>query len=580
MEGSYTRGAEGMTEQSGLTLRWPDGSLTESQLKAIVGRGAPFELVEEVVSGTPLCVFAHRHHSLGEVLSSAADQFGERPYVVFSDREFTYSSMVPTVATVARQLEDRYGLGKGDRVALASASCAEYVIAMWAAFSLGAIVVALNGWWTGAEMSYALELTAPHVILGDRRRLARLEGYDIGSAPIGVFEDGAIDLDPDPDVRLPDARVHEDEPCLMLFTSGTTGRSKAAVLSHRNNIHFGQALLLGGAEMAIRAPSQPPASPSGPGCVISSMPLFHTSGLSGQLIAGMFTGTTTVFPEPGRWQEDVHLELTQKYKATMWSVVPTQLWRLLEWPELDRYDLSSLQRVAGGGSVWPPELLRALEERLPNVQRTVGYGMTETTSCGTSLKSAATFDHPDSIGQPGPTVEVQIRDPLRNEVLAEGDVGEICLRSAGTFLGYWQDPEATRAVLEVDGWYHTGDHGFIRDGFVYLGGRRTDLIIRAGENIYPVEIENRLIEHADILETAVVGAPHPTLGEEVHAFVVRRPGSDIDEEAVRSWVAQVLAAFKVPSRVHFVESLPHNAAGKVMKHLLQQPEQSSRFIPE
>jgi acyl-CoA synthetase (AMP-forming)/AMP-acid ligase II len=571
-----------MTEQSGLTLRWPDGSLTESQLEAIVGRGAPFELVEELVSGAPLCVFAQRHHNLRELLTSAADRFGERPYVVFSDREFSYSSMASTVATVARQLQHRYGVGKGDRVALASASCAEYVVTMWAAFSLGAIVVALNGWWTGAEISYALELTSPQVILGDRRRLQRMEDYDMGSAPVGVFEDGALDLEPDTNVGLPDVAVDEDEPCLMLFTSGTTGRSKAAVLSHRNNIHFGQALLLGGAEMAIRALSQgpPPAAPSSPGCVISSMPLFHTSGLSGQLIAGMFTGTTTVFPEPGRWREDVHLELTQTYKATMWSVVPTQLWRLLEWPELDRYDLSSLQRVAGGGSVWPPELLRALEERLPQVQRTVGYGMTETTSCGTSLKSAATFDHPDSIGQPGPTVEIQVRDPVGNQVLAEGEVGEICLRSAGTFLGYWQDPGATKAALETDGWYHTGEHGFIRGGFVYLGGRRSDLIIRGGENIYPVEIENRLIEHEDILETAVVGAPHPTLGEEVDAFVVRRPGSDIGEEDVRSWVAQALAAFKVPSRVHFVESMPHNAAGKVMKHLLRQPEQPNRFVPE
>ncbi len=383
-------------------------------------------------------------------------------------------------------------------------------------------------------------------------------------------------------MTLPDVPVDEDEPALMLFTSGTTGRSKAAVLSHRNNIHFGQALLLGGAEMYVRALSQgaAPAPPASSGCVISSMPLFHTSGLSGQLIAGMFTGITTVFAEPGRWREDVHLELTQKHRATMWSVVPTQLWRLLEWPELDRFDLSSLQRVAGGGSVWPPELLRALEQRLPAVQRTVGYGMTETTSCGTSLKSAATFDHPDSIGQPGPTVEIQIRDPSDNVVLAEGEVGEICLRSAGTFLGYWQDPEATRSVLEADGWYHTGDHGFIRDGFVYLGGRRSDLIIRGGENIYPVEIENRLIEHPDILEAAVVGAPHPTLGEEPHAFVVRRPGTAVGEEDVRSWVAAELAAFKVPNKVAFVPSLPHNAAGKVMKHLLQQPEQSSRFVPE
>jgi acyl-CoA synthetase (AMP-forming)/AMP-acid ligase II len=571
-----------MTEQPGLTLRWPDDSLTESQLAGIAGPGAPFELVDEVVSGAPLRVFARRHHSLGELLASAADRFGEQPYVVFSERTFTYAGMVPTVATVARQLQARYGVGKGDRVALASASCAEYVMTMWAAFSLGAIVVALNGWWTGAEISHAIDLTSPHVILGDRRRLERLEGYDIGAAPVGVFEDGAVDLHPAPGASLPDVAVDEDEPCLMLFTSGTTGRSKAAVLSHRNNIHFGQALLLGGAEMAVRAPSDgpPPAAPPSPGCVISSMPLFHTSGLSGQLIAGMFTGTTTVFPEPGRWREDIHLELTEKHKATMWSVVPTQLWRLLEWPELDRYDLSSLQRVAGGGSVWPPELLRALEERLPNVQRTVGYGMTETTSSGTSLKSAATFDHPDSVGQPGPLVEIQIRHPSTNEVLAEGDIGEICLRTAGTFQGYWRDPEATRAVLEADGWYHTGDHGFIRDGFVYLGGRRADLIIRGGENIYPVEIENRLIEHADILEAAVVGAPHPTLGEEVDAFVIRRPGSTVTEGDVRSWVAQVLAAFKVPSRVHFVESMPHNAGGKVMKHLLAEPGQSSRFVPE
>jgi acyl-CoA synthetase (AMP-forming)/AMP-acid ligase II len=135
-------------------------------------------------------------------------------------------------------------------------------------------------------------------------------------------------------------------------------------------------------------------------------------------------------------------------------------------------------------------------------------------------------------------------------------------------------------VLEAQGWYHTGDHGFIRDGFVYLGGRRADLIIRGGESIYPVEIENRLIAHADLLETAVVGAPHATLGEEVHAFVVRRPGSEIGEEDVRAWVAHALAPFKVPSQVHFVESMPHNAAGKVMKHLLTEPQESSRFVPE
>jgi acyl-CoA synthetase (AMP-forming)/AMP-acid ligase II len=571
-----------MTERSGVTLRWPGGSLTDSQLQTITGPGAPFELVEEVVAGAPLRVFAQRHHSLREVLLSAADRFGDRPYVVFSGREFSFDSTVSSVASVARQLQSRYGLGQGDRVALASASCAEYVITMWAAFSLGAVVVAINGWWTGAEMASALALTTPDVVLGDRRRLERLQGHDVSGVAIGAFEDGAIDLHKEPTVGLPDIPVGEDDPCLMLFTSGTTGRAKAAVLSHRNNIHFGQALLLGGAESALRslADGVAPVAAPRPGCVVSSMPLFHTSGLSGQLVAGMFTGMTTVFPEPGRWQEAAHLELTQRYGATMWSVVPTQLWRLLDWPDLDHYDLSSLQRVGGGGSVWPPELLRKLEQRLPGVQRTIGYGMTETTSCGTSLRGSATFDHPDSVGQPGPTVEIQVRDPASNEVLGESQVGEICMRSAGTFLGYWRDPDATRAVLEDDGWYHTRDHGHVRDGFVYLEGRRTDLIIRGGENIYPVEIENRLIEHADILEAAVVGSPDPVLGQQVHAIVVRRPGSAIEEGEVRSWVAQALAAFKVPSKIDFVESMPHNATGKVMKHLLQEPERPTRFVPE
>jgi acyl-CoA synthetase (AMP-forming)/AMP-acid ligase II len=571
-----------MTERSGVTLRWPDGSLSESQLQAIIGPGAPFELVDEVVGGAPLRVFATRQHDLGRVLVAAAERFGERPYVIFSGREFSFSSTVATVASVARQLQSRYGLGPGDRLALASASCAEYVMTMWAAFSLGAVVVALNGWWTGAEMADALALTTPSVVLGDRRRLERLAGHPLGGLPVEVFEDGAVDLEPGGDGTLPNVPIDEDDPCLMLFTSGTTGRSKAAVLSHRNNIHFGQALLLGGAATALqaRAAGGAPAGAPNPGCVVSSMPLFHTSGLSGQLVAGMFSGITTVFPEPGKWREDVHLQLTERYQATMWSVVPTQLWRLLDWPDLVTYDLTSLQRVGGGGTVWPPELLRTLEERLPGVQRTIGYGMTETTSCGTSLRGPATFDHPDSVGQPGPTVEIQARDPLSNEVLGEGEVGEICMRSAGTFLGYWKDPEATEAVLEKDGWYHTRDHGYIRDGFVYLEGRRTDLIIRGGENIYPVEIENRLVEHVDIVEAAVVGVPHPSLGQEVHAVVVRRPGSAIGAEEVRSWVSQELAAFKVPSQVEFVDSMPHNAAGKVMKHLLQQPDQPSRFVSE
>lgn len=572
----------GREPTSGVTLRWPDATLAADQLQSLIGPGAPFELVEKMVAGTPVTLFANRPTSLRDVLIGAAQRMGDRPYLIFPRRTLTFASTLEAVGAVAHRLEERYGVGPGDRVALASASCAEYVLTLWATICLGGVAVALNGWWTGDEMAYGIGLTTPKVVLGDRRRLERLEGIDLGGVPLGIFEEGAVDTEAGGDTRLPEVAIDEEDPCLILFTSGTTGRSKGATLSHRNNIHFGMAMFLGGAESMLQAAAAGATSGGSPdpGCSIAAMPLFHNSGLNGQLLSGAFTGLTTVFPEPGRWREDVHLELTERYRATMWSVVPAQLWRLLEWPDLDRYDLSSVQRVAGGASVWPPELLRTLEERLPGVQRHIGYGATETAAMGTSLKGEATFEHPDSIGQPGPTVELQVRDPASGHVLGEGDVGEICLRTAGIFMGYWEDPEATKAVLDPDGWYHTGDFGYIRQGFVYLGGRRTDLIIRGGENVYPVEVENRLVEHPDIVEAAVVGTPHPTLGQEVKAFVVVRHGAELTDDEVRRFVGAALAAFKVPSHIEWVPALPRNAAGKVLKLQLEQPEQPSRFVPE
>jgi acyl-CoA synthetase (AMP-forming)/AMP-acid ligase II len=282
------------------------------------------------------------------------------------------------------------------------------------------------------------------------------------------------------------------------------------------------------------------------------------------------SGMTIVYPPPGRWREDVHLELTERHRATMWSLVPTQLWRLLDRPDLDRYDLSSLRIVGGGSSVWAPELLRKLEERLPQVRPGLGtgWGMTESNGSGTSLRSDSTYEHPDSIGNAAPTVELEVRDPATGEALPEGEVGEICVRMAALFLGYWNNDEATRAALSDDRWYRTGDFGHIVDEFVYLEGRRGDLIIRGGENVYPAEIEIRLVEHPGVAEVAVVGVDHPTLGQEVKAYVVPREGSSLSHDAVRAFAAETLAPYKVPAYVEFVDALPHNAAGKVLKHLL------------
>ena len=566
-----------------MTLTWPNPSLSEELRLALVGQGAPFELVEEDVLGTRMAVFADRPRTIVEILRGGADRFAGRPYVVFPERQLTFDAVIGPVAAVARSLRDTYGVRRGDRVAICSANCIEFVLTFWAVTVLGGVTVALNGWWTGPEMAYALGLTEPKLLLGDRRCLDRLSGIDLPGLPRVLFEEDFAALETAGDgADLPDVDIEEDDPFLILFTSGTTGRPKGAMISHRSNIHFGLATRLGGAEgMATAQGAQPPPPPSLP-CSISASPMFHVAGLNCSLVLAPMNGLTIVYPPAGKWSEASQLELTQKYGATTWSLVPTQLWRLLDWPALGDYDLSSLKTVGGGSAVWAPELLRRLEERLPWVRPglALGYGMTETNGLGTSLRLDGTYTHSDSIGRPSATVQVEIRDPDTHAALPDGHVGEIAMRSGASFLGYWRNPEATAKALDADRWYHTGDFGHARDGFVYLEGRRQDLIIRGGENIYPVEIENRLIEHPAVAEVAVVGVTHATLGQEVAAYVVEKVPDTLTEVDIRDWCSATLAGFKVPSQVVFVPDLPHNASGKVLKHLLGSDQASNDFVQE
>ena len=276
-------------------------------------------------------------------------------------------------------------MGRGDRVAIAAANCAGYALAFWAATSLGAVTVALNGWWTGPEMAYGLQLTRPRVLLGDGRRLERLAGVDHG-VPTVDFDEDFADLEAyGGGAVLPDGPIDEDDPFVILFTSGTTGRPKGAVLSHRSNIHFIQSSLLGAAARRMLL-ADGGSAPAGPPCIISASPMFHVGGLNCQLVMATATGAQLVYPPPGRWREDQHLQYSEAHRATNWSLVPTQLWRLLDWPDLDSYDLTSVRGVGGGSAVWAPELLRRLEERLPWIRPGLGlgFGMTETNGLGTS----------------------------------------------------------------------------------------------------------------------------------------------------------------------------------------------------
>jgi acyl-CoA synthetase (AMP-forming)/AMP-acid ligase II len=334
---------------------------------------------------------------------------------------------------------------------------------------------------------------------------------------------------------------------------------------------------------ATNEPSAPrPGAPTSgvTGCAIGVSPMFHISGFSTALIGGSVMGMTIAYPPPGRWDPELQLEMTQRFQATNWSLVPTQLWRLLEHPAFDNYDLSTLRRVGGGGATFQPELWKRVAEKLPQLDRMgTGYGMTETCGAGTHQDGRAAAEHPDAVGAPVPGYSLSVRDP-GGRVVDEGVVGEIWLRGPCNLLRYWDNPEATAQALDADRWYHAGEFGHIQGGLLYLDGRGTELIIRGGENIYPIEIENRLIEHPAVAEAAVIGVPDRILGEEVKAVVVLHPGAALDLDAMREWVGAALAAFKVPSLLEVVDSLPHTASGKVMKHALRNPEANLAGIQE
>jgi acyl-CoA synthetase (AMP-forming)/AMP-acid ligase II len=286
-----------------------------------------------------------------------------------------------------------------------------------------------------------------------------------------------------------------------------------------------------------------------------------------------------VFPKPGPWDPLTWLELAQRHKVTSLSGVPTQFWRLLRHPDLDSYDLSSVATVGGGGAVCPPELVRELHARFPRVRLGNGFGMSETVGLGTLTGGDAFVAVPESVGPAQPTVEVEVRGEDATTVLPEGEVGEIFLRTPSVFLGYWEDPAATAAALDAGRWYRTGDFGRVCGGLLYLESRRRDMIVRGGENIYPIEIENRLVEHPDIDDAAVIGVDHAELGQQPKAFVVRRPGAALTGQQVRDWCAAALAAYKVPVMVEFRDSLPYTETGKLLKQELERAERSTPAQP-
>ena len=556
-----------------------DVARVEAQLLAPDGMFA----VEEVdVQGERMQAFVQRPRNLRDLLVRSAS-FGDKEFIVATDgvreRRITFAEHAQLVASVAAALRERYGVGPGDRVAILAANCPEWIVAFWATISLGAVAVGLNGWSTGPEIRYFVGDCDPTVLIADRKRIERVDGgHDLG-VPVVVIEDDFEALEAfAPDAPLPEVEIAEDDPAIILYTSGTTGRPKGAINTHRNIGAYLMLAMFTGARSAMLSP--PPAEPV-PACQMVTSPLFHVSGLHSAAIMLLFTGTKSVWLI-GRFDPAVVMQVIERERCTGWSFTETVLHRLVNHPDVGKYDMSSVRTVGGGGSPVAPSLLERTRQVFPNARRSVGvgYGQTECAALATLNNGQELIDHPLSVGRPAPTVELEIRDPF-GAALPDGEEGEVCLRGPMVMPGYWRRPEATVETITAGGWLHTGDIGHMLGGRLYLASRKRDLILRGGENVYPVEIEKCIEDHPDVEECAVIGVDHPELGQAVKAVLVPRPGHTVDVAAVRAWCAEQLAYYKVPEQWEIREhALPRNAAGKILKELVRDEHADTGFVAE
>ena len=556
--------------------------MSDPVLEPLTGPGGMFEIATEPVLGHATQVYRQRMRSLRELMA----QNGARTNVDFlvqESRRFTYGDHDRAARVLAQSLAG-LGVERGDRVALCSANVPEWVITWWACAVLGAVLVPLNAWWKAEELEFGLEDSESKVLIADGRRIAMLVdrlpemralqhvfAIDGPAAhPVRAFTELLPDGAPDP--GMPETPIDEDDLLAILYTSGTTGQPKGATITHRQAIANLQNIIVLGVSAAMRGTPPPEAESGIQACSLLVVPLFHVTGCLSTMMVTYATGAKLVLMPVGRFDPDVAMQIIEREKVTAIGGVPTVMWRILESPNLDRYDLSSVKRASYGGAPAAPELVERIEKVFPHMRKTLttAYGLTETASVATAHGGDDYFAHPGSVGRAAPTIELRIVGDDGTDRPA-GERGEIWIKGPTVMAhGYWRRPEANETAF-THGWFHTGDIGYLdADGFLYLVDRAKDMIIRAGENVYCVEIEHVLFDHPDVIDAAVVGVPHKTLGEEVKAVVQVRAGSTTTAEDLRAFCRGHLADFKVPEYVDIrSEPLPRNPAGKVLKNLLR-----------
>ena len=567
---------------------WPAMSIDQAHAM-LTAPGMPFEMEELDIRGVRTRVWKNAPPSLRDVLLLAKTH-GEKVFLVYEDERVTYDAFYRAAAAFAHELQAQ-GVKKGDRVAIIMRNLPEWPVVFHAIEALGGIATPLNAWWTGPELEYGLVDSGSKIAIMDAGSFRRLSEHlhncpdlkrvyvsreaDEISHPSVIKLESVLGAPPAyadlPDRELPAVEVTPEDDATIFYTSGTTGKPKGALATNRNIVSNIMAAGCVGARAFLRRGEMPPApDPTAPQrATLLSVPFFHATGCFAILNPTIYGGGKIVMMY--KWDPVRAFELIEREKVTMAGGVPTIAWQLIEHPLRQNYDLSSLEAVSYGGAPSAPELVRKIVETFPKSAPGNGWGMTETSATATTHGAEDYQNRPDSCGPAVPVTDLKVMTVEGDRELAIGEVGELWCKGPQVVKGYWNKPEATAQTF-VDGWVKTGDLARLdSEGFCYMIDRAKDMLIRGGENIYCIEVENVLYDHPSVMDAALVGIPHKTLGEEPAAVVTLKPGAEATEAELRAFVAERLAAFKVPVKVVFWhETLPRNANGKIMKNELKQ----------
>lgn len=532
---------------------------------------APYELVSDDNGGFR---YKNAPQTLHEALQ-AGRAHGDREFLIYEGERRTFNQLMDEADAIACALQAK-GIRKGDRVAIAMRNYPEWMSAFLGVVSTGAVVVPLNSWGKPDDIAFTIEDAGARLVFLDQQRFdglnERLHEKNIEAviarptdeqAPQGLGNFIAPFIGEAPETPS----LAPEDLTLIMYTSGTSGKPKGAATT---NIAIAQALY----NMECCAIAAAMTNGETIGLMLErgfeptsllAVPMFHVSGLHAQFLGNLRGGRRIVMMY--KWDVDQALDYIEQERITAVSAAPAMAIDLLESPRFEQTDTSSLFSLGIGGAATPPLVRKLLAKRLPQNFSGTGWGMTETNAQGASLTGRAFVEKAGSSGFPHPIMRLRVCDE-QGEVLPGAERGEIWAKSVTNIREYWARPEVNEKEIR-DGWLKTGDIGYIDDdGFLFLADRAKDMIIRGGENIYPIEIENVLIEHDAVKEVVAIGIPHERLGEEV--AVVIHLASELSDEAVIAHCKEHLAGFKVPSRVVFAaEPLPRNATNKVLKPVIK-----------